>query len=548
MGRKYLTTLTLLTQPSAPSSPSIGDMYYDTTLGKIGVYTSSGWVYYLYQIEDGSVTTSKIADGAVTSSKLAPGAAVANIGYTPVNKAGDTMSGSLTLPSLLGPNNANLLINGQNYGVEVRIDEDSSGSDTFSITSGSGGSTTLMLVQNNGNVGIGTTSPAQKLDVAGNISGVQFISTATTGTAPLVINSTTVVNNLNADMVDGLQATQFLRSDIDTTYNGTTLTIKGDLIVEGGYNAIAVKDGPSDNTPGYLEKVDGTLRLSFASTNPVMVYRGTATGQADIEIFKDSGSGVLPIYLRFHQGYRHWEAIKATNGLISFVNGNDTDFIDIQARRVTANQDLVVAGKTIANSSGIPYSPLPALGNRNRDILVDRVAVWGDGMYPFALELSKSDGWFTIPRYIFYGTYGQFLIGSDLPRSNTTRVTRLYIESVDNLRYIYNPTDQYWNNGRTTGKPWVRLSKLNGGIWQSVITGPEAWSMPPNLRVYILEIPTSVLDSYFQVSLGIWWDENSPSWPTSNIPGDTIANNYQNYGADTIWTIYRVWFEVYDRY
>jgi hypothetical protein len=71
MGRKFLTTPTLPTLPSAPSSPSVGNMYFDTTLGKIGVYTSSGWVYNLYQIEDGSITTSKIANGAVTTPKIA---------------------------------------------------------------------------------------------------------------------------------------------------------------------------------------------------------------------------------------------------------------------------------------------------------------------------------------------------------------------------------------------------------------------------------------------------------------------------------------------
>jgi hypothetical protein len=203
MGKKFLTTITLPTLSSPPSSPSIGDMYFDTTLGKIGVYTASGWVYYLYQIEDRSVTTDKIADGAVTSFKLAPGAAVANLGYTPVNKAGDTMSGSLTVPSLLGPNNANLLINGRNYGVEIRIDEDSSGSDIFRITRGSGGSTTLMLVQNTGNVGIGTNSPTEKLEVNGNIKASSFVSTATTGTPPLQVSSTTLVTNLNADLLDG---------------------------------------------------------------------------------------------------------------------------------------------------------------------------------------------------------------------------------------------------------------------------------------------------------------------------------------------------------
>lgn len=46
-------------------------------------------------IKDGAVTTAKHADLSVTNAKMAVGAAVANIGYTPVNKAGDTMSGNL---------------------------------------------------------------------------------------------------------------------------------------------------------------------------------------------------------------------------------------------------------------------------------------------------------------------------------------------------------------------------------------------------------------------------------------------------------------------
>jgi hypothetical protein len=41
-----------------------------------------------------SVTTPKIADANVTAAKLAAGAAVANIGYTPTNKAGDTITGA----------------------------------------------------------------------------------------------------------------------------------------------------------------------------------------------------------------------------------------------------------------------------------------------------------------------------------------------------------------------------------------------------------------------------------------------------------------------
>jgi hypothetical protein len=733
-------------------------------------------------------------------------------------KGNITATGTLQATTIQGSNSGILLINARNYGLELRIDEDANGTDTFRITRGSSGSTTLMVVQSGGNVGIGTSSPAQKLDVAGNISGTQFISTAstgtapfqvssttkvtnlnadlldgydsadfprkaenatisgtwtfsgaptfsttptfsaglritggastwttsgwakaldlnkgqalvwrtggglaiglgvagstntvyfssstaddnsatvsypivfdiangrigvgttspsekidvsggniravqlkstaTTGTAPFVVSSTTTVTNLSADMVDGLHASQFLRSDADTTYNGTTLTVngnivmaagktvdgvdisvfksaydvhehngtdapkvkaenvlaqpyngtsysttvkayldslqtqinnliqgtttadtllvnqltvnntisagtatatistltvnnnatvKGDLTVEGGANAIAIKESSFDSTPGYLEKVGGGLRLTHVSTTPIAIYRGTTAGQADLEILKDAGSGDLPIYLRFHQGSRYWISLKATRGLLSVVTGDDTGYVDFQAKRVTATQDLVVGSNTIANSSGIPYAPLPALGNRDRDILVDRVAVWGDGMYPFALDLFKSDGWFTIPRTVYYYN-GRYVTGSTAARSGTTRVLRMYIVGVDNARSIYDPTNQYWNNGRTTGIPWIRLIK-GSNTWESALS--QTWGGSPNVRVYVIELPTSFLNDYFQVALGIWWNSTSPSWPSANISGDTVPNNYQNYGADIQWTIYQVWFEIYDRY
>ena len=74
-----------------------------------------------------------------------------------------------------------------------------------------------------GNVGIGTSVTPQKLTVLGNVSAGQFISTVTSGTAPLVVLSDTQVTNLNASFLRGkLPPT----GDIVGTTDTQTLTNK----------------------------------------------------------------------------------------------------------------------------------------------------------------------------------------------------------------------------------------------------------------------------------------------------------------------------------
>jgi hypothetical protein len=59
--------------------------------------------------------------------------------------------------------------------------------------------TEAMKIDVTGNVGMGgIITPADKLDVFGNVRADIFYSTVTTGTAPLIVNSTTQVANLNA--------------------------------------------------------------------------------------------------------------------------------------------------------------------------------------------------------------------------------------------------------------------------------------------------------------------------------------------------------------
>jgi len=77
-----------------------------------------------------------------------------------------------------------------------------------------------------GNIGIGTSVFTQKLTVLGNVSAGQFISTVTTGTAPLIVSSTTQISNLNASLLAGkTPPTGDIVGTTDTqTFTNKTLT------------------------------------------------------------------------------------------------------------------------------------------------------------------------------------------------------------------------------------------------------------------------------------------------------------------------------------
>jgi hypothetical protein len=109
-----------------------------------------------------------------------------------------------------------------------------------------------------GNVGIGTTIPAAKLQVIGNINSTTYTSTVSTGTAPLVVSSTTQVSNLNASLLAGKSAPSgdlVGTSDEQTLTNKTLTSPKISSIINGTFTST-------------LPSVNGTL-VSTGSTGVV---------------------------------------------------------------------------------------------------------------------------------------------------------------------------------------------------------------------------------------------------------------------------------------
>ena len=91
-----------------------------------------------------------------------------------------------------------------------------------------------------GSVGIGTSVFTQKLTVNGNVSAGQFISTVTSGTAPLVVLSDTQVTNLNASFIRGKTPPSGIIVGTTDTQTLTNKTLTSPIINGGSFSSSGI--------------------------------------------------------------------------------------------------------------------------------------------------------------------------------------------------------------------------------------------------------------------------------------------------------------------
>ena len=142
-----------------------------------------------------------LADGGTISITKAnvTGALGVDPTTTYVKKAGDTMTGSLFIETTSKINLYNTIsVPSSSYAV-LRL---KSGDNYWDVTTK--GTDGLLLQKQ------GASDVQLKLDTSGNVSiPGYFKSTVATGTAPIRVSSTTLCTNLNADMIDGYEVSNF---------------------------------------------------------------------------------------------------------------------------------------------------------------------------------------------------------------------------------------------------------------------------------------------------------------------------------------------------
>ncbi len=149
-------------------------------------------------------------------------------------------------------------------------------SGSISLLSGSGGTATLngfglggdWTLSANDGLGVFTTLQGTSIGAltwGGTIQGTRLISTIATGTAPLTVASTTLVSNLNADLLDGLNsATAATASTIAARDSAGRLTAEDFIGANASTDGFAGVSATCDTTAtGALRTYGSTTASSF---------------------------------------------------------------------------------------------------------------------------------------------------------------------------------------------------------------------------------------------------------------------------------------------
>jgi parallel beta-helix repeat protein len=254
---------------------STGDILFGGGSGSTGctVTNSSGAFACTSTINGATLSGGSLSGGTITGGTLSATA------VNSLNVSGTAITGTGALGIASGGANTNITLNGTGTG-QVQVGGTSTGD--------------ILLGGGSGSTGCTVTNSSGTFACSSTITGTQLVSNVATGTAPLTVASTTLVTNLNADLLDGQQGSYYQNATNLTTGTLDSARISGSYTGISGVGtitvgtwqgtAIAVANGGTGATTsqGAINAIsqlttNGDI-LYYNGTNSTRLARGT-TGQ-----------------------------------------------------------------------------------------------------------------------------------------------------------------------------------------------------------------------------------------------------------------------------
>ena len=225
-------TSNLVPYTGANKDVNIASNYFETSQG----FKKTGGTANQYLMADGSTSTLPTdlikgtgtigripkftASGIIGNSKIFDDGTNVGVGTVVPSQKLTVLGADNTIPAL-GSNGGKLgLLNGVNgvgtYGLIQGVL--GNGSSYFQVQRVDGGAIAynLLLQPNGGNVGIGTTSPSEKLDVNGNVKATGFKTPTGTATQALTANGGTFESNASSQIsISGPEGKTIILSEIE---------------------------------------------------------------------------------------------------------------------------------------------------------------------------------------------------------------------------------------------------------------------------------------------------------------------------------------------
>lgn len=238
------------------------------------------------------------------------------------------------------------------------IVEDTGGADSglgfFTTTNGATGITEQIRISNAGNVGIGTTAPAQKLDITG---GSVRLDDTTTSTSGVVYKGATAFMHNFHHPTGSTAVPAGYNTFVGELAGNFTMGSTATSVWHGSYNTAMGRSALQNNTTGFRNTASGYASLYNNTTGYNNMASGLQSLNANTTGYQNTASGMNALlanttgYNNTADGYNAGRYI--ADGATANATGNNSLFLGYDTRALAdggTNQVVIGAG-AIGNGS-----------------------------------------------------------------------------------------------------------------------------------------------------------------------------------------------------